>query len=73
MASLDLDQILNTVNNAINAVKIANNLIDQLQESKMVVVSDTTQEQVDAAIEALKKEYDELHERVQNKLRGTAG
>jgi TRAP-type C4-dicarboxylate transport system substrate-binding protein len=73
MASLDLDQILNTVNNAINAVKTANNLIDQLQESKMVVVSDTTQEQVDAAIEALKKEYDELHERVQNKLRGTAG
>jgi hypothetical protein len=73
MASLDLDQILNTVNNAINAVKTANNLIDQLQESKMVVVSDTTQEQVDAAIEALKKEYDALHERVQNKLRGTAG
>jgi uncharacterized protein Yka (UPF0111/DUF47 family) len=73
MASLDLDQILNTVNNAINAVKTANNLIDQLQESKMVVVSDTTQEQVDAAIEALKKEYDELHDRVQNKLRGTTG
>lgn len=69
--NFDMDQVLNTVRNAIQATKTARELVEQIVESKAVITGTATQEQVDEALTELKKEYDELHARVQNKLRGT--
>lgn len=73
MGDFSLDTVLNVIKNATAAVKVANDAIDQFRDSKVVFTTGTTEEEVDAAISALKKEYDELHVRVQNKLRGTNG
>jgi len=68
---VDLDEILKVINTAVSAVNSASVIIDQINDSKVVLQEDD-QAQVDAAISQLKSEYDDLHTKVQAKLRGTS-
>ena len=70
--NMSIDAVLNVINNAVVAVRTANEVVENFREAKAVIMTDTTEAEVDAALAALRKEYDTLHERVQNKLRGTS-
>lgn len=69
---INLDEVLKIINTAVTAVNSANVILDQIKDSKVVLEEDD-QAQVDAAIAQLRSEYDDLHAKVQDKLRGTSG
>lgn len=72
MSGFDLWMVLNLVKNATSAVHTANAAIAQFKAPKAVITSDVSQADVNKALAQLREEYEALHERVQNKLRGTS-
>lgn len=70
MASFNLGQVLNTIKNATLAVKAAREVVDQLRETG-ALIDGVTADDIDAELARMNAEYEVLHKRVQQKLRGS--